>query len=408
MIRVAIIPLGGEATRLRPLTVETSKAMIRFLNRPLIELAILNLAQQGLEEVYFGVRGYHNYRDVYDYFREGEWFETKYGRKIKIKYMPRVETRGNAEAVLATMEYYNIGEPVLVVQGDNIFKLDVQDMYKFHASRRAFMTIALEEEVGELSEFGVAALDEDMRILKFVEKPRRREEAPSNLVNTGIYILSKEFRDFFKGDVGKKLYAEGMMDFGKHVIPAIIESGLPVYGYLSRDYWFDVGTPQRYLEAVRFLLKTLTPYELDAEEVAPSIYVQRVEHAHDEREWCSIKQRVRHGRVKVEGPVLIGKYVQIGDETYIRESVIDNYVIIGERCSIEESVVMDRSIIGRRAVIRRSIIGRHVYIGDDAVIEDSVVADNVVIGDSAALRRVKVWPHKKVESGVKLEQFMLI
>jgi len=170
----------------RPLTVETSKAMIRFLNRPLVELSILHLARQGIEEFYFGVRGYHNYRDIYDYFREGSWFAVKYGVNIKIRYMPRVETRGNAEAVLATLEYYDINEPVLVIQGDNIFNLDVKEMYSFHSSKKAFITIALKEETGDLSEFGVAAVDDNMRILKFVEKPKRREEAPSNLVNTGL------------------------------------------------------------------------------------------------------------------------------------------------------------------------------------------------------------------------------
>jgi Nucleoside-diphosphate-sugar pyrophosphorylase involved in lipopolysaccharide biosynthesis/translation initiation factor 2B, gamma/epsilon subunits (eIF-2Bgamma/eIF-2Bepsilon) len=84
VVRIAVIPVGGEAVRLRPLTVETSKAMVRFLNRPLVELSILHLAQQGVEEFYFGVRGYHNYRDVYDYFREGSWFAVKYDRKIRI------------------------------------------------------------------------------------------------------------------------------------------------------------------------------------------------------------------------------------------------------------------------------------------------------------------------------------
>jgi NDP-sugar pyrophosphorylase family protein len=274
MVRTAVIPVGGEAVRLRPLTVETSKAMVRFLNRPLVELSIFHLAQQGVEEFYFGVRGYYNYRDIYDYFREGNWFSAKYGRKVRIRYIPRVETRGNAEAVLVALEYYDIKEPVLVIQGDNVFKLDVQDMYNFHRSKKAFITIALKEEAGDLSEFGVAAVDENMRILKFVEKPKRREEAPSNLVNTGLYLLSEDFRGFFKGEIGQKLYSEGRLDFGGDVIPASIESGLPVYGYLAKGYWFDVGSPQRYLKAVYYLLRHLTPYELEAEEIAPAVYAQ--------------------------------------------------------------------------------------------------------------------------------------
>ncbi|MFN7105979.1 MAG: nucleotidyltransferase family protein, partial [Pyrobaculum sp.] len=202
MLRIAVIPVGGEAVRLRPLSLETSKAMVRFLNRPLIELTLLYLSQQGVEEFYFGVRGYHNYRDIYDYFREGSWFVVKYGRNIRVRYMPRVETRGNAEAILSTLEYYNIKEPVLVVQGDNIFTLDVKNMYEFHKSRQAFITIALKEESGDLSEFGVAAVNENMKITKFVEKPKRREEAPSSLINTGIYLLSEDFISFFRGEVG--------------------------------------------------------------------------------------------------------------------------------------------------------------------------------------------------------------
>ncbi|AAL64908.1 nucleotidyltransferase family protein [Pyrobaculum aerophilum] len=407
MVRIAVIPVGGEAVRLRPLTVETSKAMIRFLNRPLVELSILHLARQGIEEFYFGVRGYHNYRDIYDYFREGSWFAVKYGVNIKIRYMPRVETRGNAEAVLATLEYYDINEPVLVIQGDNIFNLDVKEMYSFHSSKKAFITIALKEETGDLSEFGVAAVDDNMRILKFVEKPKRREEAPSNLVNTGLYLLSEDFKSFFKGELGGKLYSEGRLDFGGDVIPAVIEAGLPVYGYHTKGYWFDVGTPERYLKAVQYLLRHLTAYELEAEEIAPSVFAQgKSEQSKALKE--KIAEAIKNGQIKAEGRLLLGRHVQIGDNSYLRDTVIDNYVIIGDNSVIEDSVVMDRSYIGRGVVIRRSIIGRHVQIGDGAVIEDAVVADNVIVGDGAHLRRVKVWPHKTVERGVRLEGFSLI
>jgi NDP-sugar pyrophosphorylase family protein len=407
MVRTAVIPVGGEAVRLRPLTVETSKAMVRFLNRPLVELSIFHLAQQGVEEFYFGVRGYYNYRDIYDYFREGNWFSAKYGRKVRIRYIPRVETRGNAEAVLVALEYYDIKEPVLVIQGDNVFKLDVQDMYNFHRSKKAFITIALKEEAGDLSEFGVAAVDENMRILKFVEKPKRREEAPSNLVNTGLYLLSEDFRGFFKGEIGQKLYSEGRLDFGGDVIPASIESGLPVYGYLAKGYWFDVGSPQRYLKAVYYLLRHLTPYELEAEEIAPAVYAQGTSEQSRALK-AKISDDIKTGVIKAEGPVLIGRHVQIGAATYIRNSVIDNYVVVGESCVVEDSVIMDRSYIGRGAVVRRSIVGRHAYIGEGAVVEDSVVADNATVGEGAVLKKVRVWPHKTVEKGVRLEGFSVV
>lgn len=407
MVRITVIPVGGEAIRLRPLTVETSKAMVRFLNRPLIEISILHLARQGIREFYFGVRGYHNYRNIYDYFQEGKWFATKYGVNVRVRYMPRVETRGNAEAVLVMLEYYDINEPVLVIQGDNIFHLDVQEMLNFHKSKKAFITIALKEEMGDLSEFGVAAVDEDMRILKFVEKPKRREEAPSNFVNTGLYLLSEDFRAFFKGDVGTKLYLEGRLDFGGDIIPTVIETGLPVYGYLTRGYWFDVGTPQRYLKAVKYLLKVLTPAELEAEEIAPSVYAQGTSEQSKALKG-KIADDLKNGVIKAEGNVLLGRHVRIGANTYLRDSVVDNYVIIEEDSVVEDSVIMDRSHVGKGVVIRRSIIGRHVYIGDGAIIEDTVVADDAMVGAGAVLRNVKVWPHKNVEKGVKLEGFSVL
>ncbi len=407
MVRVAVIPVGGEAVRLRPLTIETSKAMVRLLNRPMVELTLLYLSRQGVEEFYFGVRGYYNYRDIYDYFREGGWFYLKYGRRIRIRYMPRVESRGNAEAVFATLDYYNIREPVLVVQGDNVFNFDIGEVYNFHNAKKAFITIALKEEKGDLSEFGVAAVDEDFRILKFVEKPKRREEAPSDLINTGVYLLSQDFVEFFKGEVGEKLYREGKLDFGSDVIPALIASGLPVYGYPTKGFWFDVGTPERYLKTVRYLLANLSSHELEADEIAPGVYVQGVS-----KQSRILKDKllgkIRDSVIKTEGHLLIGRHVYIGSDTYLKNSAIDNYVVIEDKAAVEDSVVMDRSYIGRGAVVRNSIIGRHTYIGEGAVVENSVVADDVYVDRDAYLNRVKVWPHKRVESGVKLEGFNLI
>lgn len=402
---MAVIPIGGEAVRLRPLTVETSKAMVRILNRPLIEFTIINLARQGIEEVILGVRGYYNYKDIYDYFGEGYWLEREYGAKIRIRYMPRVETRGNAEAVKISLEYYGIKEPVLVVQGDNLFEMDLGSFYKVHEAKRAFMTIALKEEE-RVEEFGVAAVDESLRILKFVEKPKRREDAPSNLVNTGLYILSEDFLGFFEGDVGSRLYREGLMDFGSNVIPAAIGAGLPVYGYVTKGFWFDVGSPDRYLAAAQYLLERLGPSDLASEEILPRVFVQGTspESLMFKRE---LKERITSGDVRVEGNVLIGRHVKIGRGVYLKNAVVDNYTVIEDNAKVVDSVVMDRSIVGAGAKLERSIVGRHGAVGRGAVVEGSVLGDDVSVGTRAVLVNVKVWPHKAVGDGVKLENFVL-
>ncbi|MGC8582535.1 MAG: sugar phosphate nucleotidyltransferase [Thermoproteus sp.] len=404
-VRVAVIPIGGEAVRLRPLTVETSKAMVRILNRPLIEFTIVGLARQGVEEIIMGVRGYYNYKDVYDYFGEGYWLEREYGVRVRLRYMPRAETRGNAEAVKISLEYYGVREPVLVVQGDNLFEIDLDSFYKFHEANRAFMTIALKEEE-RVEEFGVAAVDERMRILKFVEKPKRREDAPSNLVNTGLYLLSEDFLNFFEGEVGSKLYREGLMDFGSNVIPAAIGAGLPVYGFVTKGFWFDVGSPERYLAAAQYLLGNLGPSDLASEEILPRVFVQGTspESLALKRE---LKERMNSGDIKVEGNVLIGRHVKIGRGVYLKNAVIDNYTVLGDGAEVVDSVVMDRSVLGPRSRVERSIVGRHSAVGEGSFLVNSVLGNDVTVGAGAVLINAKVWPHKSVGDGVKLENFAL-
>ena len=116
-IRV-IIPVGGKATRLLPLTAETSKACLRLLNRPLVEFSLLSLAKQGIRNFIFGVKGYTNYRDLYDYFESGYGFSARYNIKprIHIKYQPNVEDLGSADSARIKYQNFNFSKnfPVLL------------------------------------------------------------------------------------------------------------------------------------------------------------------------------------------------------------------------------------------------------------------------------------------------------
>ncbi|MEO3993094.1 MAG: NDP-sugar synthase [Desulfurococcaceae archaeon TW002] len=406
MLRVAVVPIGGEAVRLRPLTIETSKSMVRFLNKPLLELALLRLARSGIKEIYLGVRGYYNYRDLFDYFREGYWFRERYGLRedLRIRYMPRYDTLGNADAVRIVMEYYEIREPVVVIQGDNVFDLDVQEVFREHVRRKAFMTIAL-KEVEDVREFGVAEVGDDLRIKRFVEKPRP-EEAPSKLINTGIYIINAEIVEFFRESEGRKLLEEGRMDFGNDVIPKLIELGFPVYGYLASGYWFDVGTPERYLKAMIYLLYNLRAEDLEAKEIYDGVLgmgKSRMSIKLHE----TIRRRILENDLVIVGKALIGRHVSIGSRCFIEDSTIDNYVIVGNRCEVVRSAIMDRVRIGDRVRIVDSIIGRHSLIGNNSIIINSVIGDNSVVGDNVRLVNVRVWPHEQVSSNASIENYVV-
>jgi len=250
-----ITPVGGKAKRLLPLTAETSKACLRILNRPLIEFSLLSLARQGIRNFIFGVKGYTNYRDLHDYFESGYGFSARYGisPRVHIKYQPNFNDLGSADSARINMEYYNVRDPVFAVQGDNIFDVDLKEFVEFHQKKGAVMTIAL-REVEDVEGYGIADINKDKRISRFVEKPAPKE-APSNLANTGLYMVSPEIRKIFKEKGVKQIIKERhRLDFGYDFIPYIIKTGRTVYGYTLKGSWYDVGTPKRYLEAMQDML----------------------------------------------------------------------------------------------------------------------------------------------------------
>jgi len=399
-----IIPVGGKATRLLPLTAETSKACLRLLNRPLVEFSLLTLARQGIRHFIFGVKGYPNYRDLYDYFESGYGFSVRYDIKprIHIKYQPNVEDLGSADSARINMEYYDIDNPVFAVQGDNIFEINIKDLMQFHREKGALMTIVL-REVQNVEGLGIADIDKDNRIRRFVEKPLPKD-APSNLANTGLYVLSPEVKKIFKEKGVKQIIEEKhRLDFGYDFIPYLTQTGRSVYGYTLKGNWFDVGTPQNYLEAMKKLLhggsSMLTDFGGRISE-KQKIWIQG-ESSDAEQKRKEIIQKIRKGLIEIEGAVLIGRHCQIDDGVKIANSCIDNYTKIGKGAVIENSAVLDRVIIGEKAEIRDSIIGRHATVNSSSrkptrITAVSVIADDVVIEEGCSLTATKIYPHQRI------------
>jgi NDP-sugar pyrophosphorylase family protein len=402
-IRV-IIPVGGRATRLLPLTAETSKACLRLLNRPLVEFSILSLAAQGIRHFIFGVKGYTNYRDLYDYFESGYGFSVRYNIKprIHIKYQPNVDDLGSADSARINIDYYELNTPVFAVQGDNIFDINVRDLMSFHRDKGALMTIVL-REVDNVEGLGIADIDKNSRIRCFVEKPKPKD-APSNLANTGLYVLSPEIKKVYKEKRVKQIAEERKrLDFGYDFIPYLTDSGHPVYGYTLKGSWFDVGTPKNYLEAMKNLLNgqfsMLTEFGGRISEKQP-IWVQG-ESGDSEKRRQAIIRKIRQKKITIKGAVLIGRHCQIEDGVRIVNSCIDNFTRIGKCAVIENSAIMDRTIVGDEAEIRDSIIGRHVTVRSSKqkptrISSVSVIADDVTLDEGCCLSSTKIYPHQEV------------
>ena len=399
-----IIPVGGKAKRLLPLTAETSKACVRLVNRPMIEFSLLSLARQGIRNFIFGVKGYTNYRDLHDYFESGYGFSTRYEIKprVHIKYQPNVDDLGSADSARISMDYYDVKDPVFAVQGDNIFDVNVKELVSFHEKKGATMTIAL-REVDNVEGYGIADINKEKRIARFVEKPSAKE-APSNLANTGLYMVSPEIRKVFREKGVKQIIKENhRLDFGFDFIPYLIKTGRPVYGYTLKGSWYDVGTPKHYLEAMHDMLhgrfSSLTDFggRLDEEK---RVWVQG-ESSESMKSRKEIIAKIKQGRIKVEGAVLIGRHCRIGDGALIVDSCIDNYTQVGKNAVIEKSAIMDRVIIGEKAEVKESIIGRHVTVMSNSkkptrIDSVSVIADDVTLAEGCKLTATKIYPHQYV------------
>lgn len=370
----------------------------------MIDFSLLPLARQGIKNFIFGVKGYTNYRDLHDYFESGYGFSARYDIKprVHIKYQPNVDDFGSASSAMINMDYYDVKDPVFAVQGDNIFDVDVNKLVKFHEKKGAVMTIAL-RRVENVEGYGIADINKEMRIARFVEKPTPKE-APSDLANTGLYMFSPEIRKIFKEKGVTQIIKERhRLDFGYDFIPYLISTGRPVYGFTLEGSWYDVGTPRRYLEAMHDMLdgrfSSLTDFGGRIEE-KKRIWVQG-ESTESMKRRKEILRKIKQKKIEIEGSVLIGRHCKISDGVRIVDSCIDNYTQIGKNVEISNSAIMDRVIVGDDAEVKESIVGRHVTVQSTPkkptkITSTTVIADDVVIAEGCMLEGTKIYPHQYV------------
>ncbi len=400
------IPVGGQAKRLRPLTNDTSKPCIRLLNRPLIEFSLATLAKQGVRNFIFGEYGYTNYSNLFDQYGEGVGVSAKYQiePRVHIKHQPNLDDLGSADSYRLNIDYYDVHDPVLVVQGDNIFDIDLKSLIKKHEETDALMTIAL-TKVEKVEQYGIAELSPDDRIKRFVEKPSV-ENAPSNLANAGIYLLSPEIRNIVQSDeVNKLMQQNARLDFGFDLIPYLVNNGYRVYSY-EISKWYDIGNPECYLRAMHDLLYGKMNIELTEERILPdrNIWIQGYSEESIRRRRETIR-KYKENKLTLEGAALIGRHTSIGDYSRISDSCIDNFSIIGEHSNIENSAIMDAAKIGKYANISDSILGRKVVIDSNdenvtSIESTSVIGNAVHIREGCRLVKTKVNPNLTIPSGM--------
>jgi NDP-sugar pyrophosphorylase family protein len=391
-----IATVGGAGTRLYPLTLTQPKPLISILNYPVLMRMLEILAHQGCRDFIIGSKGAENTTRLKEVFRYGEAFSKRLelDPEAMFRYQPNYEDRGNADAVRYCMGYYNINKDVLVVGGDNIVDIELEEVIEYHKSNGALLTVVL-KQLGEedISQYGVAEITGEGRITRFVEKPKK-EEAPSRLINTAIYLFSPGITEVFK-NMGDKV-----KDIGGDVIPFLTENGYPVYGYLCKGYWADVGTPGSFLNTTQDILR---------QKVANIKFKE--ENKYRENVWIHpttqkrIKNRIDEEEIQIGDYVLIGGDCEIGNGVRIESSCIGDNCIIEDDTVITGSVIMDFTNIGKGVHLNKCIIGGYAKIGDNSTIDADLSVDvagenpdlTPVIGESVTLTEgAVIGPRKRV------------
>lgn len=224
----AVILAGGQGTRLRPITYELPKALIPVHDKTLTEHLFDLFRRHGITDVIMAVG--HMSDKIKKHYGDGMQFG------LNIKYVVEKEALGTAGPLLLAKEH--LKETFIVSNGDELKDIDIEEMYHTHKKNKALVTIAL-TTVNDPTAYGVARL-EGSRILEFVEKPKAKD-APSNLINSGFYIIEPEVLELIK---------PGFCMLEKDVFPELAKRK-SLYGFPFSGQWFDTGNIERYERALK-------------------------------------------------------------------------------------------------------------------------------------------------------------
>ena len=329
----AILLVGGQGTRLRPLTIETPKPMLPVAGRPCTEHQIARLRDAGVTRVILGT----SYRaDVFaDYFGDGSAFG------VELVCVTEAVPLGTGGAIRNVLSELKSGpdDPVLILNGDVLSGHDMAAQVAHHRAHDADVTLHL-INVDDPRPFGLVPTDEHGRVVAFLEKPERAEDIVTHQINAGCYVFARRVIDAIPA--GKVVSVE------RDTFPALLAAQASVLAWIDDAYWLDLGNPLAFAKGSRDLVTGMAP---SAAVPGPT------------------------------GPALI-----LDDAVVAASATVDAGSCIGVGARVDAdavvsgSVVMDGAHIAAGARIIDSIIGRHASVGAGSTAIETVIADRARIG----------------------------
>ncbi len=358
--------VGGEGTRLRPLTCNTTKAMVPILNMPFLEYLIRYLKEHGIRDIILAMS--------YLPDRIQGYFSDSAELGIHLTYLTEEQPLGTAGAVKNAETF--LDEPFFVFNGDILTAIDLTAMMSRHQEAKPKVSIAL-TPVENPTIYGVVETGAEGMVKRFVEKPGW-EEVTTNMINAGIYILEPE--------VLSHIPPSTPFSFERHVFPQLLAKGEPILSYPSDTYWIDIGTPEKYIKVHHDLLSGKAPslshfwgYVNGSAQIGGNSTI--------------------HPSAEFEGPVLIGENCIMAKGVKVKGPVV-----LGPRCQVAEGAFIEGAIlwhdskVGKKALLRNCVVASHSHIQEGSeVLDNCVLGDNVVVGKNNKLAHgIKIWPDKRI------------
>lgn len=373
----AIILAGGEGTRLGVLTAKRTKPAVPFAGKyRIIDFPLSNCVNSNIFDVYI-IAQYRPHSLIEHIGAGGPWDLNRDftgGIRIYTPYKSRGSDWfvGTADAVQQNFSFIKHGDPelVLLLSGDHVYTMDYSDLIFFHLSHNADLTVATKRvPLDQASRFGIVDHDDDYRVTSFIEKP---DQPSSDLVNMGIYLFNRKCLDEALWE--DHLNNKSTHDFGKDVIPALINSGARVFAYPFDGYWVDVGTVESYWQSQMDLLTN-----------PPSLNL-------NDREWIIHTRTEERPPVKIHNgskieDSLICDGCEIEEGAHIVHSIISPGVVVKKNTLVKDSIILTDTVIDTGCTILSAIIDKRSMIGEGSVIgsEPGDCREIAMIGKGSSL-----------------------
>ena len=368
---IAMILAGGQGTRLKELTEDIAKPAVAFGGKyRIIDFTLTNCSNSGIDTV--GVLTQYEPHILNNHIGRGSpWDLDRMDGGVTVlqphtsKNDEKGWYKGTANAIYQNIKFIEEYNPeyVLILSGDHIYKMNYDKMLQFHIEKKADVTIGVfKVPMADAPSFGIMNTKEDMSIYEFEEKPK---EPKSDLASMGIYIFNWQLLKKYLDEDEKDPNSSN--DFGKNIIPNMLNDGKKMFAYPFKGYWRDVGTIQSFWDAHMDLLSEDNELDLF------------------EKSW----------RVNTRQGIYTPSYFEKGSK--IQNTLIDKGCLVeGE---IKHSVIFSGVKVGKNSKIIDSIIMADTEIGDNVIIQKAIIAndvkiaDNIVIGDG---EKIAVVGEKKI------------